>query len=179
MRDYVRRWRGDAGPPAGDTVIVFFKKYPAAAEPEPYDIAVRNKKAVGPPDADDGVEVVTILKAPGTLTVGDAPPRDVPAGLSVSRYPMTTGPVRAAVTRDGAVVAHLLTPEWITLHPYRTDRLTYSFSSAFDRLYGEIYGPDAPRHTSMQYAEDQAGVPQWRRGRADPAVKSRAAESIT
>ena len=165
LKDYLRRWRGDVSPPAQDAVIAFFKKYPAAAEPAPFDIAVREKKAVGPPDADDGIEVVTLLRAPGVLRVGDNPPRDVPAGLAVCRFPMTPGPVHAVVSRDGGgTVAELTTPEWITLAPYRTDRLTYSFSSAFDRLYGEVYGKDAPRHTSMEYAQDADGTPQWRRG---------------
>jgi len=27
-----------------------------------------------------------------------------------------------------------------------------------------IYGRDAPKHTSMQYAEDEQGTPQWRKG---------------
>jgi hypothetical protein len=98
------------------------------------------------------------------LYVNDNPLREVPAGLAVSRFEMRPGPVSARVERAGGVVAQLTTPEWITLHPFRTDRLTYSFSSAFDRIYEQVYGKDAPKHTSMQYAEDAQSVPQWQKG---------------
>lgn len=164
LQHYLAQWRGGAEQERRDAVIVFFKKYPSDVKPDPFDIAVRHKKAVGEPSADDGIEVVTILTSPGELRVNDHPPRDVPAGLAVTRYEMEPGPVTAEVSRDGEVVAALKTPEWITVDPYRTDRLTYSFSSEFDRIYSRIYGDDAPRHTSMEYAEIEEGFPQWRLG---------------
>ena len=164
LKDYVKKWRGDDSPPTGDTVIAFFKKYPSTATPVPFDINVRIIRGVGPAAADDGIEVVTLLKSPGVLTVGQNPPRDVPAGQAVSRFETVPGPVHAVVTRDGQTAAEVTTPEWITLRPYRADRLTYSFSSRFDAIYGELYGPDAPRHTSMEYAQDADGTPQWIKG---------------
>jgi len=164
LKHYLARWRGtDEGLPE-DTVIVFFKKYPSSVTPEPFDVPVATKKAVGGPGVEDGIEVVTMLASPGVLHVNDGPPHGVPAGLAVSRFQMQPGPVRARVERAGQIVAELTTPEWITWHPFRTDRLTYSFSSAFDRVYEQVYGKDAPKHTSMQYAEDAQGVPQWKMG---------------
>jgi hypothetical protein len=163
LRHYVAQWRGEAEPPH-DAVVVFFKKYPSHVTPDPYAIAVRQKKAIGAPEADDGIEVVTILAGPAVLRVNRHSAIDVPAGLAVTRFEMEPGPVTAEVTRGGEVVAALTTPEWITLGPYRTDRLTYSFSSEFGRLYGQIYGAAAPRHTSMEYAESDDGMPQWQHG---------------
>lgn len=164
LKHYLAKWRGtDEGLPE-DAVIVFFKKYPSSSTPDPFDIKVAYKKAIGGPEVEDGIEVVTMLSGPGVLYVNDNPPHEVPAGLAVSRFKMQPGPVSARVERAGDIVAQLTTPEWITLHPFRTDRLTYSFSSAFDRIYEQVYGKDAPKHTSMQYAEDAQGVPQWRKG---------------
>lgn len=164
LKHYLAKWRGtDEGLP-DDAVIVFFKKYPSSATPEPFDIRVAYKKAIGGAEAEDGIEVVTLLSGPGVLYVNDEAPREVPTGLAVSRFEMQPGPVSARVDRTGETVAQLTTPEWITLHPFRADRLTYSFSSAFDHIYEQIYGKDAPKHTSMQYAEDAQGVPQWQKG---------------
>lgn len=164
LKHYLQQWRGtDEGLP-DDAVIVFFKKYPAGVQPDPFNIGVRIKRAIGEPAIEDGIEVITILSEPGQLFVNNQPPRDIPAGMHVSRYDMEPGPVTATVKRGGETVTGLTTPEWITTQPFRTDRLTYSFSSEFERYYELIYGKDAPKHTSMQYAEDEQGVPQWRRG---------------
>ena len=163
MKHYLAQWRGDANL-ANDAVIVFFKKYPADIRPSPFDISIHNKKAIGEPTIEDGVEVVTLLTKPGVLTVNNFPPREVSAGMTVSRFQMEPGPVTTEVKRDDEVVIGLTTPEWITVEPFRTDRLTYSFSSEFNRLYEQVYGPDAPKHTSQQYAEDADGVPTWKHG---------------
>ena len=163
MKHYLAQWRGADGGPS-DAVVVFFKKYSADIRPAPFDISIRNKKAVGEPGLDDGIEVITLLSEPGVLTVNGFPPRQVSAGMTVSRFLMEPGPVTAEVRRDDRVVTSLTTPEWITDEPFRTDRLTYSFSSEFSRIYEKVYGPDATKHTSQQYAQDEDGVPLWRRG---------------
>lgn len=164
LKHYLSQWRGtDEGIP-DDAVIVFFKKYPARVRPDPFDIKVRNKRSLGEPEIEDAIEVVTILAEPGVLRVNAHPPREVPAGLTVTRFEMAPGPVIVEVTRGGQAVTGLTTPEWITFKPFRTDRLTYSFSSEFERLYEKIYGEDASKHTSMQYAQDGQGAAQWHLG---------------
>jgi len=60
------------------------------------------------------------------------------------------------------VVKQFTTPEWITEQPFRTDRLTYSYSSEHERLSHELFGEDVPRHSSQQYVQDDDGVPNWR-----------------
>ncbi|MEX0745971.1 MAG: endo-1,3-alpha-glucanase family glycosylhydrolase [Phycisphaeraceae bacterium] len=163
LRHYLAIWRGQPEKGPRDVAIVFFKKYPAHVTPAPFDIAVRYIKKVDAPASEDGIEVITILDDPGQLRVNGHAPQEVPAGLSVTRYPMQPGSVDVEVTRNRATIVSFTTPESITFQPYRTDRLTYSFSSEFQKIYGQVYGPDAPLHTSMEYAENEAGEPQWRR----------------
>lgn len=164
LRHYRAAWRNEPQEAPRDVAAVFFKKYPADAKPSPFDLHLKNKLQVGEPSADDGIEVVTMLTAAGELRVNGGETRPVPAGLAVTRVPMTPGPVRVEVTRGGRVVAELETPEWITLQPYRTDRLTYSYTTDHIQTYRDIFGADAPIHTSMEYAEDAQGVPHWKRG---------------
>ncbi len=164
LKHYLEAWRGSNEALPGDTVIVFFKKYRADVKPDPYGIKVRVMRAIGEPEVEDGIEVITLLSEPGKLYVNDHEPCDVSAGMTITRYGMELGAVTAVVKRNGQAVASLTTPEWITEHPFRTDRLTYSFSSAFTHYYELIYGKDAPKHTSMQYAEDEQGRPRWQSG---------------
>lgn len=163
LRHFRATWRSEPEEGPRDVTMVFFKKYPAEVTPDPFDIAVRNKKSADAPAVDDGIEVITILDHPSQLHVNEHIPRPVPAGLAVTHYPMRPGPVEVEVKRRDESVVRFTTPEWITFEPYRTDRLTYSFSSEFERIYRRIYGVDAPLHTSMEYAENEEGEPQWRR----------------
>ncbi|MHC4250047.1 MAG: endo-1,3-alpha-glucanase family glycosylhydrolase [Planctomycetota bacterium] len=163
LRHYKAIWRRrpDGGP--REVAIAFFKKYPHATRPRPHDINVQIRKRRAEPSAEDAIEVVTILDRPARLEVDGAPGVEVGAGLVETRFPMQPGPVRVRVTRDGRVVLGFTTPEWITCAPYRTDRITFSYSSEHDRIYRQLYG-DAPVHVSMEYAEDARGVPSWRSG---------------
>ncbi len=167
LRHYKAKWRSRprAGKPGGprEAAIAFFKKYPHAVRPRPHDIEVDIRKRNAPSSAEDAIEVVTILDSRARLTVNDRLPVTVAAGLVETRVPMEPGPVRVRVTRGAEVVAAFTTPEWITRKPYRTDRLTFSYSSEHDSVYRELYG-DAPVHVSMEYAEDERGVPNWRSG---------------
>lgn len=155
LKDYLRRWRGGATRPDEDTVAVFFKKYASDVTPEPYNIPIKNKRAVGPAFADDGIEIITMLTAPARLHVEGHRPVNVRAGLTTTRLPMRDGPVIARVIRRGQVVAEVTSTEWITSNPYRTDRLTYAKSSAFEDYYKAVFGPlfgdDVMRHSSREY----------------------------
>ena len=138
MKHYLQRWRGGGDVPADDAIVVFFKRYPAPA-PTHFDIAVHNKKAIGPPGVDNIIEVITILAQPGVLHVDGEKPIAVPAGLTITSLPSRPGVVRATVERDGDTVVTVETPVAITFEPRRTDRLTYGFSSEFRRLYEALY----------------------------------------
>ena len=141
LKDYVRRWRGGEATPEDDTVAVFFKKYRSDVTPDPFNIRVVQKKAIAPASEDDFLEVVTMLKAPGRLSIcGDAP-IDAPAGLHVSRVPLVAGLVAAVVKRDGEIVAAVTADQEVLSAPRRTDRLTYSKSNRYDEIRGKIFSP--------------------------------------
>ncbi len=71
----------------------------------------------------------------------------VAAGLTSTKFKMSNGPVSIAVSRSGKTTVKFSTPEGITDHPYRTDRLTYSYSSEFDRFYKNLYPGFKPQYS--------------------------------
>ena len=52
---------------------------------------------------------------------------------------MEPGKVRVRVVRDGERVIEFETPQAISNVPLRTDRLTYSYSSEFDREFQKLF----------------------------------------
>ena len=160
---YVAQWRDAPQGVPDETAIAFFKKYPWRATPDPYDVELNVEARCVRPAGEDLIEVVTILDAPATVRINEQPAANVAAGVDVVRVPMEPGPVTVRVSRDGSVVKQFTTPEWITEQPFRTDRLTYSYSSEHERLSHELFGVDATRHSSQQYAQDEDGVPNWQR----------------
>jgi hypothetical protein len=137
---YKSIWKGEPSPFHNkDVAVVFFKKYKHDTQPNPYHFQVVTIEKGVPLASEDSVEVVTLLKNPSWLEV-NGQSSQVPAGFSVTRYAMNPGPVHVLVRRDGASVLDFITPEKITLHPVRTDRLTYSYSSEFTEFYTPILG---------------------------------------
>jgi hypothetical protein len=59
----------------------------------------------------------------------------VAAGFTDTKFGSDPGHVRVTVIRDEFPVLHFTTPEKITLHPLRTDLLTYSYSSEHYTFY--------------------------------------------
>jgi len=145
------RWRGEPDSGPGEVAMVFFEKYPSDVTPSPFDLGARTETCL---DSSDRIEVVTILDDPATLRVNDGAPQPVEAGLTATSVPMVPGHVDVTVTRGESVVATLRTPEAITEDPFRSDRLTFAYSSAHDAIYSDLYGEDAPVYVSNQYARD-------------------------
>jgi len=67
--------------------------------------------------------------------------------LVSTKFKMTDGPVNVSVSRNDTITVHFITPEGITSHPYRADRLTYSFSSEFNRFYKDLYPGFTPEYS--------------------------------
>ncbi|MDH7462745.1 endo-1,3-alpha-glucanase family glycosylhydrolase [Chitinophagaceae bacterium 26-R-25] len=136
-----------------DVIVSFFKKYKHDVTPKPFDIPVVSFEENGVSLAsEDAIEVVTILKDKASLNV-NGKILDVPAGFAVTRFPQNAGAVTAAIIRNGLEVKKFTTPEWITDKPYRSDRITYSYSSEFGKYYKSIFG-DLPPIYSMEYNAD-------------------------
>ena len=155
LKYYKNLWEGLQSPYANrDVAIAFFKKYRHDIVPSPYDIPIVSfQKEVIPISSEDSIQVVTILKSSGELSVDGGSPVNVGPGLQVTDFPMQTGPVTVTVTRNNVPVVHFVTPEGITDKPFRTDRLTYTFSSEFSNFYKNIMPGFVPSF-SHQYNPD-------------------------
>jgi hypothetical protein len=152
LQYYKALWKGEPSPYNGkDVAIVFFKKYKHDVVPQPYNVPFVNIEQYLDPALEDSIEVVTILKAPAELIVNNRTVR-VASGLLSTRFPMEPGQVNILVKRKGEKVFDFTTPEGITDKPYRTDRLTYCFSSECSNFYKAIFG-DLPQEFSTEYAQ--------------------------
>lgn len=145
---YKSKWKKRPSPYAGrDVAVVFFKKYKHDIIPTPYNIPVKSfQQETIPAEWEDSIEVVTLLKAKGRLTV-NGQSVTVGTGLVSTKFKMQTGPVSVSVSRGGITTIKFTTPEGITDHPYRTDRLTYTYSSEFDRFYKNLYKGFTPGYS--------------------------------
>ncbi len=168
---YKNIWQGH--PEKNDTefVVLAYKKYPHDAVPSPFNIRVAPKDGQPPqfdPATDDDIHIVTFLKKPAEVFLGD---RQVGLAqgkgeIEVFKVPMRPGQVLVHVKRSGESVLDLAGSEWITEHPFRSDRLTYCISTRCDEYYSEIFGKDAPRYYLQQYVEDASGTPHWKQGKS-------------
>ena len=152
---YKSLWKGDPSPYADrDVAIVFFKKYRHDVVPHPFNIPVKAfQKEVIPAEWEDSIELVTLLKAPAEVKL-NGKHMTAGEGLSVLKFPMRAGRVSVNITRNNQRTVKFLTPEGITAFPYRSDRITYTFSSEFDRFYKDLYPGFKPSY-STEYNNTQ------------------------
>jgi len=137
---YKSKWKHVPSPYAGhDVAIVFFKKYRHDIKPYAYDIPVMafQKETINPV-TEDSIEAVTLLKSRAMLTVNGKSVA-VNAGFTSTKFPLKAGAVHVSVSRNGRQILKFVTPEGITNHPYRTDRITYTFSSEFNNFYKGLF----------------------------------------
>ena len=150
LHHYKSVWKGQVQE-TPESAVVFFKKYRHDVVPKPFAINIRTKASVGEESGDDGIEIVTLLKEPGSLFVNGDCIGKVGAGLQAHKIPSRPGKVHVQVKRGELTVIDFTTPEAITKKPYRTDRLTYSYSSEFGRFFTDLFG-DAEPFTSNEYS---------------------------
>ncbi|WP_170827287.1 endo-1,3-alpha-glucanase family glycosylhydrolase [Arcticibacter eurypsychrophilus] len=146
---YKSLWKGMASPYENrDVAIVFFKKYNHLIQPKPFNIpVVPFQQEVIPAEWEDSIEVLTLLKGPAEISLNGQLKKGK-SGLSVFRFPMKTGNVKVSVLRDHHSVLQFLTPEGITDKPYRSDRITYTYSSEFKTFYMDLYKGFKPLYSS-------------------------------
>lgn len=108
------------------------------------------------------LEVATLLKTPGTVSL---PGRDIsyqaPAGLFVKQFPLQTGEVSAALSRNGQTVLSVTAPEKVTDRPFREDNTMVAFSSNFLDEWQADFPDDAPLLYSENGDADNDGLPNW------------------
>ncbi len=141
LQYYKSVWKNQSSPYAGkDIVVAFYKKYNHSTTPSPYNIpVVEIEKAGVPVKYEDSIEVVSILKERGDIVVGGKK-RTVDAGLQAVKFAPVAGAVEVSLQRNNNEVEKLVCPEWRTDKPYRTDRLTYTFSNQSASFYKTLFG---------------------------------------
>lgn len=139
---YKSIWKQEPSPYRNkDVAVVFFKKYKHTTVPKPYNFKVVDIEKGVDAGIEDSIEVITLLTHAARLEVNGRY-HPVNAGFTDTKFSQQAGPVEVSVYRKGSRVLHFTTPGKITLHPFRTDRLTYSYSSEFARFYEPILGRD-------------------------------------
>lgn len=134
-----------------DVAIAFYKKYHHSIIPSPYNFKLVDIEKPGIAlSVEDSLEVITILNEKADLVVGNKSVQVLP-GLQCTRFTAIAGEVIILLKRKGQIVSETICPEWITDKPYRTDRLTYSYSNQFLQMYRESFGKDYPVLKSTEY----------------------------
>jgi hypothetical protein len=167
LQYYKNQWRGEK-PEVKDTALVFYKKHPSTVKGSVFNIAPKyptwiltQKEWQESIKADDQIEVLTILKEPADLYFRDQKIGNVAAGLVSTRIPMTAGKVSVQLKRHNESLINFISPEWITEHPYRTDRMLYVWESNHSDWWKKIYG-DQPEIHFSEYSPDEKGEPMWK-----------------
>jgi hypothetical protein len=140
LRYYKSIWKKIPSPyHDSDIVIAFYKKYNHQIIPSPYNIPVIEIEKPGISiSSEDSIEVITIVKGISTLIVNNKSV-DVSPGLHSTKFAATPGQVKIVLRRNGINVEEFVTPEWITNKPYRTDRLTFSYSNQSNNFYNSVF----------------------------------------
>ncbi len=146
-----------------DQAWVLYYKYPSAAEPRLYQPPSPRK--FRDPEH-DFIWVITALTAPATVICEGRGEREAPAGRSTVSFPLTPGPVRIVITRDGKTIQRLSPPEVVTDQPWRQDDSLVAFASdEKERVYREQDFPgQAPCYGSEYGDDDGDGLLNWFEG---------------
>jgi hypothetical protein len=163
LKYYKGQWlrQPEEGPEAA---AVFYKKYAHTVKPEYFPSTIRFWSAVEAENEakDDFIEVVTLLKEKADVYINGRKAGEAEKGLRSTSIPTEVGPVKVEIRRGKKLLLKIRPPEWITDHPYRTDRITFIYSSDTPHRYREIFGK-AKIPVSDEYAKDKKGVPNWKK----------------
>lgn len=154
---YKSVWKGEISPyQHKDVAIVFFKKYRHDIKPSPYFIPVYNfEPGAVPQRVEDSIDVVTILSSKAVLKV-NGQSLLVGAGLQSTKFAANLGAVTVEVSRANQLILKLVTPEWITNKPYRTDQLTVVYSSEDMAYHQALFGNMAPIYSKEYHQETKS-----------------------
>ncbi|MBN2712310.1 MAG: hypothetical protein JXR97_07720 [Planctomycetes bacterium] len=137
---YKHLWANPDYKPEKEKAAVFFKKYRSDTKPQ-FSFELHNEGML-PQTASDYIEVVTILKESATVWINNKFAGNVKAGIDSARIPTEPGAVNFVVKRGDKEVLTLTATESITDKPYRTDRLTYGYSTEEEAYVSRIFGKD-------------------------------------
>ncbi len=150
---FTKWWKeGKAPTPDSDRIFLIHKRYPQGCATFPFK-SRRSTEGV--------VEVLTILTKEANVSVPGRGDYTAPVGLFVKQFPLTPGPVSAEISRGGAVVLRLDSPEPVTDAPFREDNSMYSVSSGYDEQWRIDFGDTPVFHYSEYGDADNDGLPNW------------------
>ena len=138
LRYFKQQWKSPGARLEQDQAIVFYKKYRHDARPK-YAVALKVQSQDKDLAGEDRIELVTLLRDPASCFLNDKPLGLVREGLQIHSIPSQPGPVRVRVVRADQQVIGFQSPVLISSIPYRTDRLTYSYSSDFQREFDRLF----------------------------------------
>lgn len=110
----------------------------------------------------DGVlEVLTLLREPGTVHVERYGEFQAPAGMFYKQFPLQEGKVSAELRRGNGkeAVLKVTAPEQVSAKPFREDCSMVCFSSNFEREWQRDFPNDKPLYYSEYGDLDDDGLP--------------------
>ncbi len=146
-----------------DQAWVLYYRYPSDIEPRLYHPPSPRKYRGS---EHDHIWVITSLTAPATVVCDVRGEREAPAGRSMVSFPLTPGPVRITIRRDGKTIQTLSPREAVTDQPWRPDDSLAAFASdEKERAYREADFPGQdPRYGSEYGDDDGDGLLNWFEG---------------
>ena len=138
LRYFKQQWKDPEVPLREDQAVVFYKKYRHDVKPE-YSVALKIKSENKNVADEDRVQLVTLLRKPAACFLNDRSLGIVREGLQIHSIPSQPGPVRVRIVREGQSEIRFQAPQPISNAPFRTDRLTYSYSSVFQREFDRLF----------------------------------------
>ena len=138
LKHFKRQWTSGRPKVDRDQAVVFFKKYRHDVRPK-YSVSLKIKSTNQNLAEEDRIELVTLLTEPAECHLNDHSFGMVEKGLQTNTISSQPGPVRVRIVRRGRPIISFETPQEISHSPLRTDRLTYSYSSEFDREFSRLF----------------------------------------
>jgi hypothetical protein len=170
LRQAAERFKDGHQQITGENAWVFYYRYPSTAVPRLYPQRVLHRETQEPrqfrsPDH-DYIWVRTELKAPATVVCQGRGRKEVAAGVQVTAFPLTPGPVRIELQRGGETIKTLSPAEVVTDQPWRVDHSLVVHGSDEDErdLRSQDFPGKEPRYYSEYGDDDQDGLLNWFEG---------------
>lgn len=152
---FIDWWKqGKAPEVKEDSVHLIFRRNMNGSETYPF----QQRRRV------DGVlEVLTLLKEPGTVRVEGYGEFKAPSGMFYKQFPLKPGKVSAELRRGwlNRTVLEVTAPEQVSDKPFREDCSMVCFSSNFDDEWKRDFPNDKPLYYSEYGDIDGDGLPNW------------------
>ncbi len=109
------------------------------------------------------LEVLTLLRKPGTVRVDRYGEFQAPAGMFYRQFPLKPGKVSAELLRGTGkqTVLKVTAPEQVSDKPFREDCSMVCFGSNFDKEWKRDFPNDKPLYYSEYGDLDSDGLPNW------------------